>query len=316
MGREITNYDEEYARRAAEYAESEQLTGGQFITTRGGVLRFGDEVMPGNQIAVVVVDSVFENTYYEDRFNADAPVPPVCYAFARGDAKDEMFPHPAMQEHRHFVPQHVEHGEVMGCAGCPMNEWGSADQGRGKACQNRRRLALLPAGFYSKKRGDRDFTLELFEGEKHYRTAELAFLKLPVTSVKDYSKYVTQISASLQKPPFGVVTRIWCEPDAGSQYKVRFEMIEELPEYLAGAIFQRNEEARGTIITPYAPPREDDDRRGRGRDGRRGRDRDDGDRRSERRSDERDSARDDRDRDRRDDRGRYDDRGRTTGGDR
>lgn len=306
MGREITNYDEEFARKAAEYAESEQLTGGQFITTRGGVLRFGDEVMPGNQIAVVIVDSVFENTYYEGRFNADEPVPPVCYAFARGDKKDEMFPHPAMQDHPHFQPQNVARdGTVEGCQTCPMNEWGSADQGRGKACQNRRRLALLPAGFYSKKRGDRDFTLELFDDEKHYKSADLAFLKLPVTSVKDYSKYVTQLSASVHKPPFGVVTRIWCEADSNSQYKIRFEMIEELPEFLAPAVFARNEEARGSIITPYAPPREDDDRgRGRntrGRDDRgRGRERDDRDRGRDRddRHAERADARDDRDRDR------------------
>lgn len=245
-GTALTNYDEAYAKMAAEQAGEEQASG-MFVTTKGGVLSFGEEELPGNQMCVVILDAVRENTFYREKFNADLVVPPTCYAFGRGN--DDMGPHESMQaDLSYFEPQSDS------CSTCPMNEFGSADTGKGKACANRRRLAVIPAGFYSKKPKTRDYELELFDDPKHFQTAEIAFMKLPATSVKEWSKYVTQLSAQFHRPSFGVITKIWLENDAKTQFKVHFEMIEELPTDLAPIIFARNEEARKGIITPYAPP--------------------------------------------------------------
>lgn len=246
MGTNLVNYDEAYAKLAQQQADEEQ-TGGQFITTKGGVLSFNEEELPGNQMCVIVLDAVRENTYYSEKYDADNVVPPKCYAFGRGN--EELAPHESMAKHLdYFEPQAEE------CSTCPFNEFGSADTGRGKACQQRRRLALIPAGFYSKKPKSRDFDLELFTDAKHFQTADMAFLKIPVTSTKRWSQYVTQLSAQFHRPSFGVITRIWLENDAKHQFHVHFEMIEELPNELTPIIFARNEEAKKAIITPYAPP--------------------------------------------------------------
>ena len=150
----------------------------------------------------------------------------------------------------YFKPQHDS------CKGCPKNEWGSADQGRGKACQNRRRLALIPAGYYQAKRGSRDFDLQIFDDPKHFQSADVAYIKLPVLSVKEWSKYVVQVSTSLRLPPHGVVTRLFVEPDAKAQYKVGFEMIEEVPDALLPIIMERHAQASTVIMQGYAPPQE------------------------------------------------------------
>jgi len=249
MGSELTPYRQQLEQQAVVYAEQEQLIGGTFLSIRGGELSFGEEIMPGNQVCAIVLDAVRENTYYEGKYDADNPAAPICYAFGRGDGTD-MAPHESMQSAPdYFKPQSAE------CNGCVHAEWGSADQGRGKACQNRRRLALIPAGFYQPKRGSRDFNLEIFDDLKHFQSADVAFLKLPVLSVKDWSKYVVQLSTALRLPPHGVITRIFVEPDAKAQYKVCFEMIEEVPDALLPIIMERHAQAEAAIIQGYAPPR-------------------------------------------------------------
>ncbi len=247
MGQEIVNYDEVWAKASQVAAAQEPQTGGTSLSTRGGILSFGEEELPGNQACVIILDAVRENTYYAEKFDSDNPAAPTCYAFGRGS--EEMAPHHTMQaDPEYFVPQHDA------CDGCPMNEWGSADQGRGKACQNRRRLALIPAGFYTPKKGSRDFDLEMFNDPAHFQTVDIAFIKLPVMSVKEWAKYVTNLSASVRRPPHGVITRLFLEPDPKSQYRVHFEMIEELPNELAAAIMARHEEATKAVIQGYTAP--------------------------------------------------------------
>ena len=246
-GRDIVNYDEKWARDAERYAKQHEVKGGAFLSTRGGILSFGDEVLPGNQAPVIILDSVAENTYYQGKFDPDNVAAPVCYAFGR-DGED-MAPHPSMQQSpEYFVPQATE------CAVCPWNEYGSADKGKGKACQNRYRLTMIPAGFYQPKRGSRDFDLDVFTDPKHYQTADIAFLKLPVLSGRNFDKYVSQLNATIHRPPHGVITRIFVEPDPKAQYKVHFELIEEVSTELADIIFARHDEAMKIAIQGYAPP--------------------------------------------------------------
>lgn len=260
MGQDIVNYDELYAKRAQAAADAEQLRSGTILSTRGGVLSIGEETLPGNQACVVILDWVRENTYYADKFDSDNPKPPICYAFARGPAEEEvMGPHPSMQaDLNYFQPQ------ANDCASCDWNKWGSADKGRGKACQNRRRLALLPAGVFTPKRGSRDFDLDIFDDPKHFETADLAQIKLPVTSVELWGKYVNQISQNTGRSPDGVFTRIFLEPHAKYQYVVNFEFLEKVPDELVRTIMKRADAAQQTKIEGYLPPREEQKPAGRG----------------------------------------------------
>lgn len=250
MSTQMTKYDEAFAKMAQDYAGGERATG-EFISLRGGVLTFGEEAMPGNQICAVVLDYVKERTYYAEKFQQDREInnPPICYAFGRTEDEDEMGPHPSMQtDLTYFKPQN----DI--CKTCWANEWGTADTGRGKACSERRRLALLPAGYYTPRRGSRDFDLHFIQDPEHYSAADIAYLKLPVTSVKEWARYVTQLSSTLRRPPLAVVTRIYIEPDPKNQFAVKFEMIEELPVEMYDIIMKRHEEAKAGIVFGYPPP--------------------------------------------------------------
>lgn len=252
-GTALQNYEERWAQEAQRAAESEPLSGGTWLSARGGQLMIGDQALPGNQAAVIVLDSIRENTYYGSRFDPNAPLPPVCYAIGR-DA-DPLFPHTDMQKDlNYFKPQHVENGQVMGCDGCPLNEWGSAPQGRGKACQNRRRLTVIPAGYYVPKPGSRDFSLELFDDPAHFQKTEVAFCKLPVTSVSNWAKYVNQLAANIRRPPYGVVTRLHIEPHQQHQYEMCFELVDVVPDSLADVIMQRHDACVQMPLVGYQAP--------------------------------------------------------------
>lgn len=253
MANEIVNYDELYARRAQQATQGEQLRAGTFLSTRGGILSLGEEQMPGNQVCVIILDWVRENTLYAERFNPDSPMPPICYAFARGPAEEEeMGPHPSMQaDLKYFEPQAVE------CKTCLHNQWGSADKGRGKACQNRRRLTMIPAGIFTPKRGSRDMDLDIFDDPKHFETADPAFMKLPVTSVENWGKFVNQVGQMLNRSPDGVITRIFVEPHPKYQYVVNFELLEKVPDELVQIVMRRADLAQQANIEGYMPPREE-----------------------------------------------------------
>lgn len=234
----LTKWDEELAKEAEIAAGAEASAGGgQFFSTRGGQLSWQDAPLPNNEMAVVILDAIFENVFYEGRYDPDAPQAPTCFAFAREEA--DLAPHKVV----------LDAGQAQsldGCKDCEHNEWGSADTGRGKACRNTRRLAMVPAGQFNRN-GD----FELFDDEDHYATTAIGFMKLPVTSIKGYANFVKQVAGALKRPPFGIITRVAVVPDAKTQFKVVFEALEKVPDELMGAIMKRREEVMATIDFPY-----------------------------------------------------------------
>lgn len=233
----LTTWDEELAKQAAISAGMEQSTAtGQFFSLRSGQLSWQDAPLPGNQMAVIILDSIFETVYYEGAYDPDTPQGPVAFAFGRDQA--------TMVWHENSSPEFA--GKL--CAESEVCEWGSADTGRGKAARETRRLALIPAGTF-----DQNGKLQLIEDEDHYATTAIGFMKLPVTSVKGYAAFVKQIAGALKRPPHGIVTKVKVVPDPKSQFKVVFEPIMNAPNDLMAAIMQRHAEAKATIDFPYAP---------------------------------------------------------------
>lgn len=255
MGTELVPISQRWADQAVQAQQEEPAGEGHFVSLKGGIMSVGDEELPGNQMYVIILDHYRENTYFEGRYDPDVKTAPKCYAFGRGADGDDMGPHESMQVS--LAPEGWFEPQSDVCRTCSKNEWGTADTGRGKACQNRRRLILLPAGYATPKKGSRDFDVELFTDPAHYQTADEAQLKLPVTSSKEYSKYVSQLGAQYQRPPHGVLTRIYLEPDAKTQFKVCFEMIEEVPDDLAQVIMDRNAACREREFRGYQPPEQD-----------------------------------------------------------
>lgn len=258
-GTDLVPLEQKWADLAKQAAEQAPVSSGQTLSAKGGVFKLGEQVL-GTQLCVVVIDSVWLNTYFTGKWDANNPVPPKCYAYGR--AYDEMAPHPSMQaDMTYFAPQNgVEYAEdgvtvrPRPCATCPMNEWGSGNEGRGKACQNREKLAIIPAGWFTQRPRSYDYDLQLADDPKHFMSQDMVKFMLPVTSVKGYREYVQNLAATVRRPPFGAYTRMFLEPDAQSQFKVRFEMIETLPDHLAQVVMNRNEAIRDTMDEPYMPP--------------------------------------------------------------
>ena len=223
----VANWDERLAGYDTEVAATEQTGGGKFISTKGGRLSIGGAEVPENKMTVVVLDHIMENHHYTERFNPDAPTSPVCFAFGRNEA--EMVPH----------ENSTEPGSDA-CKGCPLNEWGSADVGKGKACKNIRRLAVITE-----------------DGLEDIENAEVAFLKIPVTSVKAWAGYVQAVANNLKRPPFGVVTEVSLVPDPSTQFRMQFKLVEAIEDSEAlEALIARREQVANEIAFPYQPAEE------------------------------------------------------------
>ncbi|TXH54326.1 MAG: hypothetical protein E6Q97_11250 [Desulfurellales bacterium] len=255
-GTEVIDWEKEMEAQAAIAAEAQRSTGGgggKFFSTAAGVLSWDGTPMPGNRMVVVVLADIIENSYYDGPYDPSTPTSPVCFAFAKNEG--DLEPHTAVDNDPYFTRQN----DV--CNGCPQNEWGSAATGKGKACKNVMRLGIIPAGTFSEKGSGRNKAVEfdgLIDDEDHYATAEEAFLKLPVMSVKNYANFVKQVAADLKRPPHGVFTEIWIEPDPKSQYKVMFEPVDKIPNELLKVVMDRHNKLQPAMNFPYSPPSKED----------------------------------------------------------
>lgn len=263
MGTALDKIRGKLATSASEYA-SDETSSGSFFSTRGGILMLGEEELPGNEMLVVVLDAIHENTYYEGAFDPEAMMPPKCFAFGRSE--DEMEPHenvpdPDDESDSYFEMQVSpnDEGEVW-CNSCPNFAWGSALKGKGKACSSRRRLALIPAGRFVPSKNKREAPdMEVFDEPSHFKKADVSFLKLPVTSTKAWGKYVHELNSDLQLPPFAVITCVSVVSDAKDQFHIEFERIDTIedPDILE-ILMKRNVETMEIIEQPYGEPSEED----------------------------------------------------------
>jgi hypothetical protein len=236
----LIKWDDELAKQAEIAASMEAYTGGgQFFSLKGGVLSWQDAPLPNNQMAVVILDSIFETTYYETEYDPDTPQSPTAFALGR----DEK----TLTWHENSDPRFA--GKL--CSESEVCQWGSAPRGRGKAARETRRLAMIPAGTL-----DQHGKFELFD-EERLASASVGFMRLPVTSVKGYASFVKQVAGALRRPPFGIVTKVKVVPDPKTQFKVVFEPVMNIPDELMGIVMKRHEEAKAIIEFPYPPAEEE-----------------------------------------------------------
>jgi hypothetical protein len=238
----LTNWEKKLEADAIVAAEAEKNTGGVlFFSTQSGVLSLGGKQINNNRMGVIILDSLHENVFYEGQYSAQNPTPPVCFAF---DPREEgLKPHEVV-----FALGQEQHPQ---CKGCPQNVYGTAATGKGKACRNTRRIALIGAGTLD----DNDVFTAMTDPDAFSR-AVISILKVPVTSVNGYGAFVKGITNGMNRPPHGVYTRIFLEPDPKTQFKINFEAIGKIPESVFKAIEPRLKEARDMNIRPYdmTPP--------------------------------------------------------------
>lgn len=234
----IQKWDEELAAYAEQQASTEQASGYKSVSIQGGQLTVDDNPVEGNEMNVVVLAAIHENQYYAGAFVPGAPNLPVCYAFgdpSDGDPEDTMAPHEKCPDKQHDGY----------CADCPKNQWGSAETGKGKACKNVRKLAIITEDAL-----DEDLD-----------EAEVRTLKVPVTSVKNWASYVRNKLLEVKRPCWGVVTKIKVVPDRKSQFKVTFglESLIEFDGTLYPKLKSKVDAALKDLQAPYPEPSEEEE---------------------------------------------------------
>lgn len=221
---QLTIFEDQLAKLAAEESMAERAAAGQvFLSTRGGILTYRDQPIAGNSLDVIVLSSPVERLYYTKRYDPQDPAPPAC--FALGPSMTGLKPSPAALE-----PQSTM------CQNCPKDQWGSATNGgKGKGCSEKRRLLIMTA--------DSATTAAAVP------TAEVAALRIPVTSVKPFATYVQNIAAATKRPLSAVVTKISLVPDSKTQFKLKFDFVRAIDDLeLVKALISRGESELANAI--------------------------------------------------------------------
>ena len=259
-GRAVGNLAKQLEEQAEQAANMERgAPMGRNFSFKGGQMVFDGAPVKENEVVVIVAGAVIEKAFYDGVYDPDNPEPPVCFAFDTD--QDNLAP----------IPEDVADLQNDVCATCEWNKFGSADRGKGKACKDVRRLALIPAGTIQRN-GD----IELVEDPKELAKAELGFAKLPPTSLTPYATFVRQVANTMKRPPHGIYAIMKCNPDPKNQFVISWEVVDLVPEKLLPAIMERHDEAMKALVQPYTYPTEEErDQRkaqakGRGKSGARG----------------------------------------------
>ncbi len=234
-----------WSQMATETASTERAVGNS-ISTRNNTLSIADQPIPGNQFAAVILDAARLNTFYAGAYNPAPTDPPTCFAPGTNDA--DLRPHIDMEKDPFFKPQ------ADMCSACPKNQFGSAAQGGGKACTNRRRLVMLLAGTYNPTPAG--LVMQPFMDVEHYRTTAVMNLHLAPTSLKGFGEFVRSSAATYNRPFFGLVTRVYLYPHpTHGKEAVGFEALGQIPDDWASTIMARKLEAQDELWQGWEPPR-------------------------------------------------------------
>lgn len=220
---EIVAWGDELAKAAKEVASVERPALSQ-ISTRAGQLVYQGQPIPGNKLPCIIIASAFENRYYDKPFDPNNRSAPKCFALSLNG--QNMVPHDDVPEKQSET-----------CEGCNLYKWGSDPKGgKGKACKQVRRLALLPAS-------------ALVEG--NIRTAEIALISIPVTSAKNWANYVNNCAAEYARPPWAVISEITTQPDAKSQFQIKFSTKGLVTDDMLSELQRRIPSVNDVLMTPY-----------------------------------------------------------------
>jgi hypothetical protein len=225
-GTAVVTWKDRMAAVVAQSAQSEAPKGG-FLSFKAGTMSYDETPIPGNRMEVIVIDFLLENAMFRDKYNPMKTVSPMCYAFGREE--EELRPHEDSEE-----PQHTD------CATCPNNEWGSDPEGgRGKACKNSRRIAIISADCLTK-------------GIDAIRKANVVMCKIPVTSIKNFSRFVNQCTGVMQAPPFQLITELSVAPHPANLFEVKWKVIEKIESQdVLEALYAKRQSIERQMFQPY-----------------------------------------------------------------
>lgn len=195
-------------------------TGTNLISFKGGQLTIDGSPVPNGEAEVIVLAQQYERAFYAGLFDGSKPQVPTCYSF------DGETPHGQAD-----YPQN----EV--CLECEHNMWGSAKQGRGKACRESARVALLPAG-------------------APLDVAPLYQASFPITSIKNVQGFFARCNAS-GKLAGQFKTRLKVEPDVKTIFKASLTPLSTIENIDMSILIMRITQAETQLVVPYPSLNED-----------------------------------------------------------
>lgn len=203
---DVAALDAKFANEAEQVKQMISAPGAPKISiNRAGNFQLPDSSELGNEIRVVVIDFITANRYYPGIYNAQNPTPPVCFAF--GKVLADMAPSANSPE-----PQSDK------CKGCPMDEFGSALTGRGKACKNTRELAVI------------------LEEDLEADEPNIYQISVPPTGIRSFDGFVAQCLRVVSGPPIKAIVTIKAVPQ-GTYTTLQFADADNNPEYAYHAQF-------------------------------------------------------------------------------
>lgn len=202
-------------------------TGSIMVSFKGAVLSIGGMQRRNNSADVIVLAIMNERAFYEGKYDPDSPRTPVCYAYGEVDGGMPISPHDESSK-----PQNET------CKGCEHAEWGTADVGRGQACRQTVKLALIALPEQGKPTA-----LDLEKSDINYA-------RIPPTSLKAVKVYLDWLGAQ-QSATFAHVTKLEVRPSSKSIFTVHLTPEQEILPAWRPAVAARVHEAMKAIEAPY-----------------------------------------------------------------
>jgi hypothetical protein len=229
----LVRWDEKFAKYATEAKKQVANVGtgsGVSVSFGHGTIGIGGVVDKSGKLECIIVGSCALNRFYKKKYSADDKQPPDCYALAVISDDPDMAPHAQATDK-----------QSEKCADCEKNEFGSADTGRGKACNNTIRLGLILA---------KDAT-----DAESATAAELATASVSPTNRKYFSEYVDALETDEGRPPWAVVTEIQSHHDDKTQIRLEFRMVSLIDEDdVLNALEKRFLKIQDVLQKPFSAP--------------------------------------------------------------
>lgn len=162
----------------------------------------GDGPRGSIEVVIVKASARLGKIFYQDGYEEGSAAAPDCYS------TNGVTPDPGALKK-----------QCTTCAVCPKNAWNSGKNGRGKACSDSRRLAVVP---------QLDLKNEMFEGAM--------LLRVPAASLGDLADY-GKVLSQMGYPFFGVATRVSFDPKE-SYPKFAFNAIRPLTDEEADIVLE------------------------------------------------------------------------------
>lgn len=174
--------EKEIAAQAAALADSLPESSGFNISTEGKMFTLPSGKSHPGPLEVIILDYINYNSYYTTPWRPGEYSAPKCWALNRN--VKEMAP-------SDNVPDSDK--QFATCKGCPKNEFGSAPNGKGKACTNYVRLAITPAD----------------AGE----ASDVMILRIAPKGLTGWRRHAERVKEMTGSTPISVITEIKFNPN-------------------------------------------------------------------------------------------------------